>query len=61
MWRGEACLLVEKAAEVIGASRVAQLAQGLGFDLADTLAGHIKLLADFLEGVVGIHIDTKAH
>lgn len=40
---------------------MAQFAQCLGFDLANPLARHVKLLADFLEGVVGVHIDTKAH
>src|SRR3546814_6415020 len=33
----------------------------LGLDLADALAGHRELLADFLEGVVGVHADAEAH
>src|SRR5690606_23659981 len=46
---------------MLASCRVAQLAQCLRFDLADTLAGDIELLADFLEGVVGVHVDTEAH
>src|SRR5690606_733588 len=53
--------LVEEGAQMLASCRVAQLAQCLGFDLADTLAGDIELLADFLEGVVGVHVDTEAH
>src|SRR5690606_16968522 len=46
---------VEERAQLLGAARVAQLAQRLGLDLADALAGDIELLAHFLEGVVGVH------
>ena len=46
---------------MLASRRVAQLAQRLGFDLTDTLTGDIELLADFLEGVVGVHVDTEAH
>ena len=38
---------------------MAQLAQRLGFNLSNALARDVKLLADFLEGVVGIHVDTE--
>ena len=38
-----------------------QLAQGLRLDLADALAGYRELLADLLEGVVGVHADAEAH
>src|SRR5690606_41914811 len=48
---------VEEAAELLGARRVAQLAQRLGLDLADPLAGDVELLADLFEGVVGVHVD----
>jgi len=41
-------------------ARVAQLAQRLGLDLTDALARDIELLADFLEGVVGVHVDAEA-
>ena len=40
---------------------MAQLAQGLGFDLADALAGDVELLADFFQRVVGVHFDAEAH
>ena len=46
---------------MLASRRVAQLAQRLGCDLTDTLTGDIELLADFLEGVVGVHVDTEAH
>ena len=55
------CLLINKAAQMIRASRVTQLAQCLGFDLANTLSGYVELFADFFEGVVGIHVDTETH
>ena len=45
-----AALVVYEAAQVIGAGRVAQFAQGLGFDLADALTGYVELFADFLKG-----------
>ena len=54
-------LLVEEAAQVIGAGGVAQFAQRLGFDLTNPLARHVKLLADLFQCVVGIHVDTEAH
>ncbi len=38
-----------------------QLPQRLGFDLPDTLSGHRELLADFFQGVVGVHADAEAH
>ncbi len=40
---------------------MAQLAQRLGFDLTNPLTGHVELLADFLEGVIGVHVDTETH
>src|SRR5690242_19230637 len=51
---------VEEAPELPRPARVLQLAQGLGFDLADALAGDRELLADFLQGVVGVHADAEA-
>ena len=53
--------VVEEAAELSRAARVLQLPQRLGFDLADALAGDRELLADLLEGVVGVHADAEAH
>ena len=41
---------LEKALELADAGGVAHFAEGLGFDLADALAGDLELLADFLEG-----------
>src|SRR3546814_19596807 len=38
-----------------------ELAQRLRLDLADALAGDAELLADLLEGVVGVHADAEAH
>src|SRR5690606_40008252 len=38
-----------------------ELAQRLGFDLTDALAGHRELLADFLQRVVRVHADTEPH
>src|SRR5690606_26916902 len=52
---------VEEAPQRLRGARMAQLAQGLGFYLADALAGDVELLADFLEGVVGVHVDAEAH
>ena len=40
---------------------MAQLAQGLGLDLADALAGDVELLADLFQRVVGVHVDAEAH
>ena len=37
-----------------------QLAQGLGFDLTDTLTGNVEELADFLESVVAFFGDAEA-
>ena len=36
-----------------------QLAQGLGFNLANTLARHAELLTHFLKRMVGIHANAK--
>ena len=39
-------------AQLAAASRVAQLPQRLGFDLADALAGHVEVAADLLQRMV---------
>src|SRR6201995_2743786 len=52
---------VEEAAQLSASARMLQLAQRLGLDLADALAGHRELLADFLQRVVGVHADAEAH
>src|SRR5882724_6543770 len=54
-------LVLDEAAKALRARRVAQLAQRLGLDLADALAGHLEILAHFLEGVVGLLADAEPH
>jgi ATP-dependent protease HslVU (ClpYQ) ATPase subunit len=39
---------------------VLELPQRLRLDLADALAGHRELLADFFQSVVGVHADSEA-
>src|SRR5690606_33851917 len=51
----------QEAAELVRARRVPELAQRLGLYLADALARDVELLADFLERVVGVHVDAEAH
>src|SRR6185437_16880943 len=53
--------VIQEAAEFPRARRVLELAQRLGLDLADALAGDRELLADFLERVIGVHADAEAH
>ena len=38
-----------------------QLADRLGFDLANALARDVELFADFFERVVGAHLDAETH
>ncbi len=38
-----------------------QFAERLGFDLADSFAGHRELLADFFQRVIRVHTDAEAH
>src|SRR5918992_3126842 len=52
---------VEKAPQLARAARMLELAQRLGLDLADALAGDRELLADLLQRVVGVHADAEAH
>jgi hypothetical protein len=47
--------------ELLAAARVAQLAERLGLDLADALAGDLEVLADLFEGVVALLADAEAH
>jgi len=54
-------VVVEEAAQVFGAAGVAEFAQGFGFYLANAFTGDVKLFADFFQGVVGVHVDAKAH
>src|SRR5262245_14346058 len=47
--------------ELVRLRRVAQLAERLGLDLADTLAGDAEHLSDLLERMVGHAADAEAH
>ena len=58
---GRAASEVDEALQLLGAAGVAQLAQGLGLDLADALAGDVEVLAHLLKGVVGLAADAEAH
>src|SRR6476620_8880255 len=49
--------VVEERAEFPRSARMLELAQGLGLDLFDALAGHRELLADLFQSVVGVHAD----
>src|SRR5579863_8797921 len=51
----------EERLELVRAARVTELAQRLCFDLANPLTRHVELLADFLERVIGAHLDAEAH
>ena len=46
---------------MIRARGMTQFSQRLRFDLSNSLTGHVELFADFLKGVIGIHVDTKSH
>src|SRR5438874_553146 len=52
---------LEKTPQLFRTRRMPQLAQCLGLDLADALAGDIELLADFFQRVVGVHLDPETH
>src|SRR6267154_4827590 len=51
----------EKAVKVVSPGGMAQLAQRLGFDLADSLARDAVQVANFLEGVAEPIDQAKAH
>ena len=38
-----------------------KFAQRFGFDLADALAGDIKLFTHLFQRLVSVHLDTEAH
>ena len=54
-------LLLDEGLEPLAAARVPELAQRLGLDLADPLAGDREVLADLLERVVRGLADAEAH
>src|SRR5262249_53535368 len=45
----------QEAAQLLAAARMTQLAQRLRLYLSDALPSDVELLADLLEGVVGVH------
>src|SRR5690606_14487960 len=52
---------LHEALELLRAARVTELAERLGFDLADALAGHLEVLADLFERVIALFADAEAH
>src|SRR5437867_665519 len=53
--------IVEKSSQAVTAAGMAQFAQGLGFDLADALAGDGEVLADLLECVLAAVVEAEPH
>ena len=47
---------IQEREQLFRTARVAQLAQGLGIDLADAFAGDVELLDDLLQRVVRVCI-----
>src|SRR5579875_856484 len=56
-----ASIALEERLQLVRPARVTQLAQRLRLDLANALARHVELLADFLERMVRAHLDAEAH
>src|SRR5579872_363493 len=52
---------IEECLELVGSRGMTQLAQRLGFDLANAFAGHPERLANFLERPLRAVLDTKTH
>src|ERR1700722_12636618 len=52
---------LDKNPELLGARRMAELAQNFGFDLADAFASDGEGASDFFEGVLAAVIEAKAH
>ena len=46
---------------MIAAGWMTQFAQCFCFDLPDAFTRDVELFADFLERVIGIHVDTETH
>ena len=51
---------IQEIAQLFAAAGVAELAQGLGFDLTNPFTGHTKVLTDFFEGTRTSIEKTKA-
>src|SRR6266567_8932787 len=54
------CLLIQVILELAAAAGMAQLAQGLSFDLANAFAGHMELFAHLFQGTAAAIIQAKA-
>ncbi len=52
---------VDEGLQLAAAAGVTELAQGLGFDLADALAGDLEGLAYLFEGVFAAVFEAEAH
>src|ERR1044072_3208138 len=52
---------LQEGLELARAGRMAQLAQGLGLDLADALAGDREVLAHLFQGVLAAVAQAEAH
>src|ERR1700691_3268027 len=50
-----------KRFQLAAAAGMTQLAQRLGFDLADALAGYLEALADFFQRVLGAVFQAETH
>ena len=57
---GRATPLLQVVLQLAAPRRVAELAQGLGLDLADAFAGDVELLAHFLKGAGPAVLQPKA-
>src|SRR5262249_18316363 len=54
-------LVIQEAAQLARPAGMLELTQRLRLHLADALAGHRELLADFFQRVVGVHADAETH
>src|SRR5262252_10194184 len=52
---------IEKAAQLARMVRVPKLAERLGLDLPDSLAGYRELVSDLFQGMMTIHPDAESH
>src|SRR5512140_1223579 len=59
--RRQAGSIFYKRLESLRTRRVTQLTQRFSFDLADSLAGDLEVLADFFERVIGLLADAEPH
>src|SRR5260221_7455034 len=62
--RAHVCLYsrpFQECLQLARAARVPQLAEGLGLDLPDALAGDREALADLLQGVLAAVAEPEAH